>query len=100
MRDYIQIATQYESDVIEGRIPSCEWIVLSCKRSRADREKYVGPDSPYRFDSTLAVRACKFIERLRTTEDSIATKAGDRIVLSAWQVWIVAAIFGWVVTDG
>ena len=94
--DYIKVAEQYEDDVLSGKIPTNIWIRLACERSKNDRVKYSAEDSPYFFDADKAVRACRFMERLRLVEDSIATKGGDRLVLQPFQCWVVTSLFGWI----
>ncbi|MGC2283737.1 MAG: terminase large subunit [Candidatus Acidiferrum sp.] len=96
---YSPEAQAYVDGVLDGSIPACLWIRLACKRSMEDFERFAAPDSPYRFDPKKARRICKFIGQLRHVKDSIATKAGERIVLLGWQRWILETIFGWVHRD-
>jgi phage terminase large subunit-like protein len=95
-KDYIKLATQFEEDILSGKIPANIWIRLACERSKNDRVKYAAADSPYFFDADRATRACRFMERLRLVEDSIATKGGERLSLMPFQCWILVSLFGWV----
>jgi phage terminase large subunit-like protein len=96
---HAEIAHRYAREVVAGLIPACKWVVLSCKRHLRDLERQRSKDFPYRFDGKLAGRACRFIEELPHVRGQWARAAvggSDRIHLGAWQVFIVACLFGWV----
>jgi phage terminase large subunit-like protein len=99
MKDYCADARQYVDDVLSGKQVACEWIRLACERSKSDHAKYVGADSPYRFDEKKAARICAFAEKLKVTEDAGNTKAGDFFLLQQYQTWMLCEIFGWVYND-
>ena len=98
-KNYVQVAERYIEDVLSGKIPNCEWVIKACQRSRADRVKFSGPESPYIFNAAKANKACSFIEKLKTIEDSIGTRGGENISLQPFQSWMPTEIFGWVIAD-
>lgn len=89
MRDYIQIANQYIENVIKGKISSCRYVKLACKRQKDDLKK---KRWPYYFDEAEAVRPCKFAEKLKHTK---GPKAGCYIELEPWQIFLLTTVFGW-----
>ena len=94
MSAYVDAANQYALDVVRGRIPTCRWIKLACKRYRADLKAAKTKNYPYRFDAEQAARACHFIEQLPYHKGKWA-KDGATMVLQPWQCFFVCNIFGW-----
>lgn len=104
MKDYAGIATQYASDVVDGRIPACKWTRLAAQRHLNDLARAVS-GWRYEWNPELtthegkayrpADRVCFFIELLPHIKGEWAGRA-ERILLQPWQVFIVASIFGWV----
>ena len=94
-RDYVGIARRYAQDVVSGKIAACKWTVRACRRQLDDLEKAKSREWPYRFDTEKASRICRFIEKLPHIKGEWA-KAGGRIRLEPWQVFILTAVFGWV----
>lgn len=100
-----EIATQYARDVVEGRIPSCKWHRLACQRHLGDLAKAAAGGWPYVFNPELtdsegrayhpAERICRFAELMPHIKGDWAARR-QRIKLEAWQVFILASIFGWV----
>lgn len=105
---FSDIATQYARDVVEGRIPSCKWHRLTCKRHLDDIVRATVGAFPYVFDPELtdakgktyrpAQRICDFAQLMPHIKGDWAAR-GQRIALEAWQVFILASIFGWVHRD-
>lgn len=93
-RDYAAIARGYAADVVAGRIPAGKSIRLQCRRFLDELKAQKRKDFPYRFDAEKAARPCRFIERLPHTKGPWARRR-ETLKLAAWQVWIVAATFGW-----
>lgn len=89
-KDYIKLANQYISDVISGRVPAGELVVLACKRQLEDLKR---KDWEYVFDKRKAEKACIFIELLKHIK---GPKAGEKISLEPWQCFIITTIFGWI----
>jgi len=117
MKDYAAIATQYARDVVDGRILACKWVRLAGQRHLddlkrdADGWRYTwNPEltQPDAVDAAGQVkegkqyrpadRICHFIELLPHIKDDWKKSAslGATIILEAWEVFIVASIFGWV----
>ena len=90
MRDYIAIANQYIEDVLSGKTPACVYVKQACKRQKDDlkRKKF-----QYHFNEDRASRPCKFTELLCNVK---GPKAGERIKLEPWQVFILTTVFGWI----
>ena len=64
----------------------------ACQRQLDDLARR---DFAYRYDEKKAARVCRFIEKLPHIKGKWA-KAGGRIELQPWQVFILTAAFGWV----
>ena len=77
-------ATRYAQSVIDGTIPSCEWVRLSCERYLKDLEVY-------RFRVDWAQHAVDFIEELEQWRGEFA---GRKLTLEPWQRFIVYNLFG------
>lgn len=92
-RDYAAIAKQYARDVVRGKIPACAWAKLACQRHLSDLTRSKSKAYPFTFDAAEAARVCGFIELLPHVKGA---KAGTPLILEAWQVFMTAAIFGWV----
>jgi len=115
VKDYAAIATQYASDVVEGRILACKWVRLACRRHLDDLQRdrdgwrYTwNPElkTPDVVDDRGQVtrtgkkyrpadRVCHFIELLPHIKGDWAARS-QSIRLEPWQVFVVASIFGWV----
>jgi phage terminase large subunit-like protein len=93
-KDYCAIARQYCADVAATIAPACQWVQLACQRQTNDLERWA-TEGPYRFDEAAANRVCWFIEQLRHVKSSVATKAGEKIQLLPYQIFILTTIFGW-----
>jgi phage terminase large subunit-like protein len=91
-KDYAAIARGYAEGVLLGEIPACEWVKKACRRQIADLERQ---DLTYRYDEKKAARVCRFIEKLPHIKGKWA-KAGRRIELQPWQIFILTTAFGWV----
>lgn len=87
VRRYSEIAQQYASDVVSGRLLACSWIKLACKRFLSDIES----GSRWVFDPQKADRICAFGERLRHEKGKLQ---GQRIRLEPVQIWLLCNIFG------
>lgn len=79
----------YVESILSGAIPACRTVVQACQRHVNDLAR----QSRWRFDETLANRACAFIECLVHVKGKWA---GDLIVLEPWQCFCIGSIFGWV----
>ena len=76
MRDYPAIATQYATDVIDGRIPACKWARLACQRQINDLARQDTPGFPYVFNPEL-------IDRWTVAPPSSASRSTRRVTSSA-----------------
>ena len=94
--NYIEIATKYAENVINGKISSSEITKASCRRHLSDLKN---KDLEFHFDNEKASRACKFIELLPHVKGALARKK-ELIKLEPWQIFIISSIFGWVDKNG
>src|SRR5678816_1256143 len=108
MRDYIDLAAQYQADILSGKVPACKWVKLACERNRRDLDRQDTDAFPYRFDPEAARRICQMAEMLPHIKGPeakvIGTDAQGRriwnpIVLQPWQCWIFCTMFGWLHRD-
>lgn len=79
--------TQYATNILNGSIPSCEYIKLSCKRmmSRFNR-------SDMYFDCDAVDKVERFISKLKHYSGEFKDKP---FLLLDWQYNIIVNIFGW-----
>ncbi len=97
VRDYCLIARDYAKQVINREIPAARYVRAACERQIADLKRYSKKRSAYRFDQTRAEKICKFVELLPHIK---GPKAGERIVLEPWQIFLLTTVFGWIKPDG
>ncbi len=95
-RDYLSLATGYALQVVAGVIPACQYVAQACQRFLGDLERAEGEDFPFRMDGRKATAVCQFVELLPHIK---GPKAGERICLEPWQVFILVNVFGWVRRD-
>ena len=105
MKDYVAIATQYATDVVEGRILTCKWVRLACQRQLDDLKRQGTEGFPYVFNPELtdrkgkrylpATRICHFAELQPHIKGDWAAR-GMRIRLEPWQCFFLTSAFGWV----
>lgn len=115
MTDYAGVATQYARDVVSGEIPSCRWQRLACERHLRDLERDAASwrytwnpeiQAPDELDAHGRVqnpgkvyrpadRACFFVELMPHVKGDWAARR-ERLLLGAWQIFVIASIFGWV----
>src|SRR5512142_2199995 len=91
---HVAAALRYARNVVDGKIPNCEWVVKACQRFLDDLKRAKG-DWPYRFDEEKAERPCRFIELLPHVKGKWA-RDHERLILQDWQCFIVCNLFGWV----
>lgn len=89
----VNLYQSYIDDVVKGRIVTGKYIKKAVKRHLSDLEKSKTDSYQYTFDEARAVRAIKFIKKLKHTGGENANKPFD---LQPWQAWIIAMTFGWV----
>lgn len=105
---FADVCTRYARDIVEGRLPSCKWHRLACKRHLDDLVRASVGNFPYLFNPELtdlagkayrpAERICRFAELMPHIKGDWAAQ-GARIKLQPPQVFILASIFGWVHRD-
>ena len=89
---HVQKAKKYADDVVNGRIPSCKWIVLACKRFKTDLHRAKTKAFPYILNKDRAEANCTFIELLPHVKGKWA---GNLLVLEPWQCFLFVNLFGW-----
>ena len=78
-----------------GEILVCEYVRLAVERYYADLDRAL--DMGRYFDKRAAMRAIRFIEKLKHTKGEWA---GQRFRLEPWQQFVLWNIFGWKNADG
>jgi phage terminase large subunit-like protein len=89
----------YARGVVDGSIIACLYVRQACKRHLDDLAKSTNPVYPYRFDETKAHRVCWFISKMPHVKGKWAVRqrgTSPKIVLEAWQCFVLCVIFGWV----
>lgn len=92
---FSQKAVQYCFDVVEGKIPNCNYVVLACQGFI----DLFSNENGWVYDAEKADRSCRFIQLLPHVKGPLAAKR-ELLILEPWQVFIVCGIFGWVDEDG
>lgn len=87
MRDFVRIAHDYATDVVNGRVLACQLVINSCKRFLFDQTR---TDIVMKDRKVRAI--CLFIEKLRHIKGKWA---GKTISLEPWQIFILCNVFGW-----
>lgn len=80
----------YANDVISGKVVACKYVKQSCQRFLSFFEKY-----EFRVEKVDSV--INFIAKLR---HGTGIHNGKPFILESWQVFIVAAIFGFYTSEG
>lgn len=88
-------AELYAEQVRSGEILVCEYVRLAVERYYADFDRAL--DRGQYFDKKAAMRAIRFIEKLKHTKGEWA---GQRFRLEPWQQFVLWNIFGWKNADG
>ena len=88
-------AELYAEQVRFGEILVCEYVRLAVERYYADLDRAL--DMGRYFDKKAAMRAIRFIEKLKHTKGEWA---GQRFRLEPWQQFVLWNIFGWKNADG
>lgn len=103
MQEYIhqpkagETALKYAQDVLSGTIVAGKYVKLACKRFLDDLQ--FGEARGIYFNQEAAQHAVDFFGFLRHTKGVWAKKLETAgFILSPWQVFIVANLFGWIVT--
>lgn len=89
------VAHKYAVAATSGELVVCELVKLSCRRYLDDL--VYAADRGLYFDEKSALRAIRFIEKLKHTKGEWA---GQSFTLEPWQQFIVWNIFGWKRADG
>jgi len=92
---YTELATRYCADVLQGKIPACEFVKQACQRQVDDLAR---KSFEFHYDEAAANRVCSFIEKLPHVKGS--TWAGQSLRLEPWQVFILTTAFGWLDAQG
>lgn len=93
LTDHVADATDYAHRVLAGDIPACKWVKAACRRQLDDLDRWQrDPEYPYEWLPEEADRVIRFIELLRHVKGKWG---GQRLVLEAWQKFILACVFGW-----
>jgi phage terminase large subunit-like protein len=83
---------QYARDVLDGRIDACQYVRQACERHERDLVAIERDDWPYIFNAPCAERALKALQLFREIK---GPRAGKRLKLGPWQLFIYASALGW-----
>lgn len=84
----------YCRDVLSGRIAACKWTKAAAQRHLDDLARWSDDESPYYFDDSAVEHVCAFVEGLPQIKGEWARRR-EYVVLEAWQIFILAVVFGW-----
>lgn len=93
---YVAALNGYVADVLAGDVPACKWIRLACERHLADLKRSRGKEWPWRFDPSLAHRACRLGALLPHVKGKWAAGVPKPVHPEPWQCFWRGSIFGWV----
>jgi phage terminase large subunit-like protein len=105
-RNFPAIADAYVADVLSGTIVACRWTRLACERFRKMRQRviksrlnYPEPfvNHSFTWSPSHVQDVCAFIEKLPHVEGRWSSPT---IQLGPWQVFILAAVYGFRRPDG
>jgi len=99
-RNFPAIADTYVADVLSGAIIACRWTKLACERFQRMREAADGNNIPlksFTWSPAHVQDVCTFIEKLPHVEGRWSSAT---IHLEPWQVFILAAVYGFRRPDG
>lgn len=88
-------ANKYARDVVAGRIPACQWVILACQRHLNDLKASAKKGYKYKFDKDKAERAARFVQKMPHTKGKWARER-KKLILEPWQLFAICSIFGWV----
>lgn len=91
---FADVAVRYAEQIVAGEIPACWQIQTSCRFFLDD----VAGDT-WTLNAAKVERVCRFAETFPYLEGPLAAKKLT-LRLEPWQVWILAALFGLVDSDG
>jgi phage terminase large subunit-like protein len=93
-RDFPAIALRYVADVLNGAVVAGQWTVKACRRfdrMRQQAETHNGSVTGYRWSPAHVQDVGTFIEKLPHVEGRWGSAT---IELQPWQIWILAAAYG------
>jgi phage terminase large subunit-like protein len=96
--DPYNVAVKYAKDVITGEIVTGKLVKLAAKRFIQDLK--FGPARGITFDKFAAQHVVDFFGTLRHFKGEWGLRGGQPFVLSDWQVFILANLFGFKRADG
>lgn len=89
------LTTWYAEEVVKGNITASEKVILACKRHLNDLDREGTEDFPYVFDETAGHRPILFIQKYcKPSKGNFS-----RLILQAWQHFILGSLFGWIHKD-
>jgi len=91
---FADVAVRYAEQIVAGEIPACWQIQTSCRFFLTDVES-----ETWTLNAAKVERVCRFAETFPYLEGPLAAKKLT-LRLEPWQVWILAALFGLVDSDG
>ena len=91
---FADVAVRYAEQIVASEIPACWQIRTSCQFFLTDVES-----DTWTLNAAKVERVCRFAETFPYLEGPLAAKKLT-LRLEPWQVWILAALFAIVDSDG
>lgn len=89
----VQEGVRYAQQVVDGKIPSCRYVLLACQRFMRDLVAAERGAGRWQFDPELAGLPIEFIGNLKNYKGPLA---GQNIEIMPWQAFILINLFGFV----
>ena len=85
----------YEEEILRGRVPACEPILLACEKNRNEIQESLalGSNLEFRWNRKRSNHAIDWISRLPLTKGT--RFRGKPFDLLLFQKWVLANMFGW-----
>ena len=91
---YDAAAWGYAQDVVEGKIPACEYVKKQCENALDRLTQFKAGDCPYTYDSARGTRPAIFAKL--SCRHLKGPLAGAAIEFKPWQLFLVTQVYGWV----
>ena len=86
------LAKDYCKDILNGKIPSCNWIKQACQRHLTDLKVSKNKDSLYFYDINSTIKYFTFLQLFRHSKGRLA---GTVFKPLPWQNFIICSMLGW-----
>lgn len=95
-RDHLEIARQFEADVLAGKVSVGSLFRKAVERQRRDLGRTRDFAFPFTFEPDRGAKVCRFIESFLVHVEGAEDLVGTPLYLAPFQVWMLVVAFGWV----